>query len=422
LITCCKTKSSTIANLVFFQKNLWSFNSSRACLIGQMLMKPKKQLHVIYLDLSKAFDMVNHSILIAKLGQLGFPTPFLDFFRSYLSGRSQTVSIEGCCSDSYSVEKGVPQGSVLGPLLFVLFINDLPKVVQHSTIKLFADDIKLYRRITCAKDAELLQNDLDRVVNWIEQSGLQLSASKSALLKIGSKYPTNSGPISYSIQGSTIAEVQVFRDLGVLVDSDLSFADHVSQICGKATRSASCIPRAFTYKEPKFLASLYSTYARPHVEFASVVWSPTKVGLARDIERVQRRFTKYLPSLADHSYSARCSRLCLRSLLVRRSILDLVFIYKLIHGRFLHVQPQDYIQLDSSSALRRKHEYHIVKESCTSTPRRSFLVTRVTDLWNKLDPIIVNSHTIPEFRKRLEGVLPLIESHLAACGLLHITE
>ena len=186
------------------------------------------------IDFAKAFDSVSHSKLLFKLKSFGISGQLLNWFADYLHNRKQRVVIEGVSSSFLNVKSGVPQGSVVGPLLFILYVNDLPEVTKNSTVSLFADDSKCYRAIQPPADRDLLQTDLDSMHNWSISWQLKFNVSKTLLLRVSRKRisPTH----SYHLNNQPIKIVAKQVDLGVVVSSDLKWSPHIASCTAKANR------------------------------------------------------------------------------------------------------------------------------------------------------------------------------------------
>ena len=195
----------------------------------------------IYLDFRKAFDSVPHERLLKKLQSYGVTGRLLQWIRAFLSDRRQRVVVRGCHSEWASVTSGVPQGSVLGPLLFLIYINDIPDVVS-SKIKIFADDTKVYRSISSPDDAAELQRDLDAITRWSVQWQLAFNENKCTALHVGPRNPEH----LYTMQDRSLVSSPAERDLGVYVDPELKFRKQASSAVSKATQILSLIRRSFT--------------------------------------------------------------------------------------------------------------------------------------------------------------------------------
>ena len=258
-------------------------------------MSHKLTTDVIYLDFAKAFDSVVHSKLLFKLECYGINGLTLQWIKSFLCGRTQKVKIGSSFSTSATVTSGVPQGSVLGPVFFLVFINDICNSCDcGAQMQLFADDVKLYLGVKNQLSFDVIQNTLDRITNWCRVWQLNLSPTKCAVLSIGG----TTSRFAYKIDGVTIPRVNSFKDLGVTIDSSLSFDSHINQMCTKANQRAALILKCFTSRDPELLIRAFIVFVRPMLEYASSVWSPYKVSFIDKVESVQRRFTKRLLGLS----------------------------------------------------------------------------------------------------------------------------
>ena len=197
------------------------------------------QTDVVYLDFAKAFDSVPHDRLLLKLRHLGIRGKILRWIQAYLKGRKQRVVLRNGQSSWCEVDSGVPQGSILGPLLFLLFINDLPISID-SSIKLFADDTKLYRKIESLEDCESLQRDLNRLGAWSKQWSLRFNEKKCVVLKIREKLD-----YCYTLNGVKLDSVESQRDLGIMIYNKLSPSEHVQSLVSKSNRKIHMIKRCF---------------------------------------------------------------------------------------------------------------------------------------------------------------------------------
>jgi len=229
------------------------------------------QIDVIYTDLEKAFDKVHHDILIHKLKTIKINEKVLAGIINFLKQRRQRVKIEDECSDWTPVVSGIPQGSVLGPLLFIIYINDMIEVCQNgSEVYLYADDSKIFRYIKDEKDAISLQNDLCFIVEWINRNILKLNIDKCKVISYGRvtcKY-------DYEIKNTKLERIDKIKDLGVVFDSRLKFADHIKEKVKKANSILGLIKRNFNNMPCNAGVTLYKSLVRSHLEYAEVVWSP----------------------------------------------------------------------------------------------------------------------------------------------------
>ncbi len=260
-----------------------------------------ESIDVIYMDFQKAFDVVPHRRLISKIKSYNFTNQLAAWIESFLSGRSQQVIVNKSKSKWMDVTSGIPQGSVLGPLLFVIFINDLPESVK-STLFLFADDTKIYRTIQNSDDQAILQSDLDKLHQWSEKWLLRFHPAKCKHMHIGKPVPD---PAPYSLNSTNLEKVSKEKDIGVIVDEDLEFDSHIAEKAKKAMQMFAMLRRTFHYLNEESFIPLYKSLVRTHLDFASTVWSPYKAKHIEQLEAVQRRITKQLPGMQNLSYPER---------------------------------------------------------------------------------------------------------------------
>ncbi|KAK3095343.1 hypothetical protein FSP39_013497 [Pinctada imbricata] len=272
----------------------------------------QEQIDAIYMDFMKAFDKVPHGRLVQKLKSYGISDRMCIWIKSFLTNRKQRVHINGNYSKWHNVASGIPQGSVLGPLLFVCFINDLPDSVL-SSVYLFADDTKLFRAVSNKNDQDTLQNDVDNLFDWSTTWLLKFHPDKCKVLKVENK---RSRPSSTSYQMNTydggritLESVDCEKDVGVSIDSNLSFMKHISTQVNKANQMVGIIRRSFTHLDYRTFCILFKSLVRPHLEYANCTWSPYKKKDIDTIENVQRRATKMLPNMQDLSYPERLKSL-----------------------------------------------------------------------------------------------------------------
>ena len=299
--------------------------------IGEMLDN-RVQVDTIYLDFAKAFDRVDHHLLLKKLHLFGISGSLFCWFSDYLSNRFQQVTVLGKTSNLLPVISGVPQGSILGPLMFLIYVNDLATVSVNSSIALFADDTKCYRPVMNIDDGRLLQEDLDRITLWCQDWRMDLNQSKCTVMSI----TRNVSPVisSYMLQNAPVQRNDAQKDLGILVCKDLKWNCHVLEAASKANRMLGFIRRStLEVKIQSTRKALYKALVMSNLSYSSQVWAPQSVKLIEIIERVQRRATKYILSLpyrTDISYKERLRLTELIPLCYWHEYLDLVYTYKSI--------------------------------------------------------------------------------------------
>ena len=281
---------------------------------------------VIYLDFRKAFDTVPHRRLIGKLKAYHINDSLIEWIECFLSDRQQMVTVNGQHSEWQEVLSGIPQGSVLGPILFIVFINDLPLSLKSSEGFMFADDTKLYKTIVKSEHQAEMQEDLYNLENWSDTWLLSFNLDKCIKMHVG----PNKKLCNYQLCGNTLSNVKEEKDIGVTIDDDLTFEPHILEIVKKANKMCGMIRRNFEFLDAELFPLLYKTVVRPHLEYAAPVWSPRKIELIKKLEGVQRRATKYIPGMSNLTYPERLKKLKLPTLMYRRLRGDLIEVYKIM--------------------------------------------------------------------------------------------
>lgn len=315
------------------------------------------QVDAVYTDFSSAFDKVSHKLLIKKLEHYSIHGTLLDWFRSYLDERLQTVSVNGYESQIYIATSGVPQGSHLGPILFLIFINDICNEIRHCKFSLFADDLKIYAQVNSNNDVMLIQHDLDRIKRWCNDNAMVLNADKCYHIKYTKK--KNVIPSTYTLNGRQLEEVSEIRDLGVLIDSSLKFDSHINAVVNKAAKMLGFIRRnTKKFKSPTCKILLYNSLVRSQLEYASTAWSPFYSNQSQRIEGIQRAFTRSLafsaPNISHRSpYNVRLQFFKMCTLRDRRIIQDVCLLHKILNHNIDSVSNLTPISLNVPSRYPR---------------------------------------------------------------------
>ena len=267
----------------------------------------------------KAFDSVPHKRLFSKLQAYGLAGHVLNWVNDFLTNRKQRVVVNDVCSEFRNVLSGVPQGSVIGPLLFILYINDLPLVLQ-TTCKIFADDTKIY---SITDNIHALQDDLYSLFDWSEKWKMNFNISKCKIMHIGKNNPLH---VYYVDRDNTVmlSVCNSEKDVGVIFDNGLRFDLHINESINRANRLLGMIYRSFTYLDTFIFITLYKMLIRSVLEYGNCIWSPLYKRQSIAIEKVQRRATRLLPTAQLMSYEERLRYLKLPSLKYRRKRGDLI--------------------------------------------------------------------------------------------------
>ena len=358
----------------------------------------KKSISIAYIDFKSAFDCISHSKLLLKLTSYGIKGNLYLWIQAFLNNRSQYVKINSSYSLPCSVSSGVIQGSVIGSLLFNIFINDLTDNFHSNTIvKLFADDIKLYTSYTNISQNNL-QHEINTIYNWASIWQMQISYSKCNILHISSNTP----PQYYKIDSNIIAVVDSVTDLGVIIDADLRFKHHLNNIVLKANQRSALIKRSFLSKNTSNLIRAFKIYVRPILEYASTTWSPSYISQINQIESVQRHFTKSISDLKHLPYTTRLSTLKLQSLEHRRLIADLTMCYNIIHNNNC-LNTTTFFTLNTTS-ITRGHPLRISVPIARLNVRQHFFAHRVVPIWNSLSTEIVMASSTNQFKSRIKQI------------------
>ena len=360
-----------------------------------LALQDRTGITVVYIDFAKAFDSVPHDKLVHRLKTYGINGQLLLWIKNFLSDRNHCTRVGNVESTILPLLSGVIQGSGIGPLMFVMYINELADILREAgvTVRFFADDLKMYARITNCVDVTVMQNALDRLVDWADLWQLQISITKCNSMHIGRQPPFS---VDLKIRDLSLPVVNSCRDLGILVCSSLSHSSHIANIINVASQRSNLILRTFVTRDIATLKSAFVTYVRPLLEYNSVVWSPQYISDIRALEKVQRRFTKRLPSLHQLPYSRRIEQLGLQSLELRRLINDLVMCYKIVFG-LTCLKMSDYF-IFSPVCVTRGHPYKLFVPRTVVNTRKHYFCIRVIEPWNNLNCATVDFSSLRRFR------------------------
>jgi hypothetical protein len=323
---------------------------------------------VIYFDFAKAFDSVNHDIILKKLKeQFEIDGTLLKFIMNYLKDRQQRVVIGGSQSNLKAVKSGVPQGSILGPLFFVLFINDISECVSEGThITLYADDTKIWRRIAGWNDHNILQRDIDALKSWADTNKMKFHPDKCKALSVLNRASENGSWMTpfpfrtffYTLNGVDIDFVESEKDLGVYVTSDLKWEVNVVALCTKASSRLGLMKRSLRFvKDRRQKRAFYLSLVRSLFEHCSIIWRPTTHTLLEKVERIQRRAVKWILHEQDHHYNdleylARLRDLDLMPMELKFKFTDLIIFHQIYNGQSVVKLPAYLVPMNNTDRSR----------------------------------------------------------------------
>lgn len=322
------------------------------------------QLDVFYADISRAFDSVNPDLLIRKLATFPVSNRILIWFNSYLRNRSQYVRVGSAKSHKIDVKSGVGQGTILGPLLFLIFFNDSDGDTRDVFSLNFADDKKIGTIVKTLDNAKRLQSAINNFLIWCESNGLDVNLKKCKMITFTHK--RNPVIFDYKMNGQPIERVTQIRDLGVILDQKLNFNAHIEYITTKSKAVLHFVNRQSQYFQKDVIKILYMALVRSNLEFASSIWSPHHASLRDKLESIQKQFLINLNGNRIHNdadsyalspYKERCELNGLTTLLRRRVNATIMFIHSIISGKFISPHLRSLMDINIGIRTLRNPEF-----------------------------------------------------------------
>ena len=372
----------------------------------QKNMDNGKLTGVLFIDLRKAFDCVNHKVLLHKLRSYGVSDQAMSFFSSYLSNRSQTVNFSGVLSEMKEINIGVPQGSILGPLFFIVHINDYPKCLKHSTVTMYADDTS---QSVVGKSSEIIEkmicDDLVCTIEWMKNNKLSLNLEKTECMLIGSSQKlSRCNPLNVIVNDVKISNVQSSKLLGVMVDQNLSWKEHIDFVGGKISKKLGVLRRMSSFMSFDCRYKVYCSIVFPHFVYCSSFWSmPSNLDGIDRLFKLQKRAARTLLGIKDFQYET-------RSLLQRLKWMPIAdcfqfkkatLTFKLLKGPSPNALKNmfKYVRDVSSRFTRSAVSDNLyVPPTKTSAFKRSFVYS-ASLLWNELSAELKGANNIESFKR-----------------------
>lgn len=358
----------------------------------------------IYFDYKKAFDKVPHKRLINKIKAYNFDEKIVKWIEDYLAKRKQRVIVNNGKSEEIKMKSGIPQGSVLGPLLFLIYINDITDEIT-SNIYLYADDTKLYRTIQGPEDIKTLQKDINKLEKWSTKWKLEFHPGKCTHITFAPgniidqhKYTLTVNQIEHTIESKDET-----KDIGILVDNKLTFEDHIKTKIKQANKILGIIRRNIRYLTPEIFIPLYKSLIRSQFDYGVIIWNPWKLKIIDEIESVQRRATKLVNGFKNLSYEERLYKLKLPTMTYRRARGDMIELYKIIKEMYDPETMNKLLKFRPETQYRlRGHKYKLEKVRVENETCRKFFHNRVVNLWNSLPEYIVDAENLGKFKSGID--------------------
>ncbi len=348
------------------------------------------------MDYAKAFDKVPHRRLIGKLSAYVITEDIVNWIEAFLTNRHQQVAVNGELSSLEKMISGIPQGSVLGPLLFVIYINDLPDLLKSEPY-LFADDTKIFRVIKSDIDQQTLQEDLSKLHQWSTTWLLRFHPQKCKCMRVSMKQ--DDPQYNYKLESHTLEWTTCEKDIGLMTDQSLNFESHISAKVKKANTMFGLLRRIFEFMDKDTFKLLYQSMVRVHLDYVSSVWSPYKKKDIAFIEQVQRRATRQIPGLSNMSYTDRLKSLNLPTLKFRRLRGDMIEVYKILHEVYDNAAALNLMRAVGST---RGHNYKLFQQRTTKDIRKHYFTNRAVKIWNSLPQDVVDAPSVNSFKNRLD--------------------
>ena len=390
--------------------NQHAFRAGRSCL-SQLLQHMDSVLHalenkmnidVVYLDFAKAFDEVDHYILMQKVKQFGIKGKLHTWLNNFLTNRYQQVIVNGTLSRKEKVISGVPQGTVLGPLLFLIYINDLESALKHSILRIFADDSKIVKEIVNEEDHNKLQEDLNISLKWALDNNMQLNQKKFQLMQYGKNEELKE---TYTTEDDEILQKEEeVKDLGVHLSEDLSWETQTTDAVKKGRKFMGWILRSFRSRSQEVIVPLYQTYVIPRLEYASVLWMPYQIKNIVKLDAIQRTITSKIEGLQNLNYHQRLHVLKLYSMQRRRERYVAIYMYKIVN----EMVPNNLnLQFYNTSRQGIKCRQPKVQTTLThlSTVRQSYFTSTGPAIFNLIPRKIKEVKSLELFKNHLDKFL-----------------
>ena len=348
-----------------------------------------KYIGIVMLDLKKKlFDTVNHSILLRKLCNYGLSLNVIEWFESDLEDRKHVTTINGVKSEEEKCTCGIPQGSILGPLLFILYINDLPNHVSNVTVSMYADDTALFYSSNDINEVvDKINGDLVKMDDWLSRNRLCLNVNKTKFMLVGTSQKlacVSNQDLDVNIKGIPLQKVNHAKHLGIIIDETLDWSDQVNHVIKKVSTGLYCLRKSTNVLPKHIQLMLYKTIIAPHFDYCNIVWGRCNKLLNNKLQVLQNRAAKIITgkSVRDSSSQA-LSDLKWKNLDEKLYYNESVTMYKIMNNQAPHYLTSGFTHKETKYELRNSSALYLSRPR-TEYKRRSFYY-RGAKLWNSLD-------------------------------------
>ena len=373
-----------------------------------------ENMDVIYLDFSKAYDKVDHGILLHKLKKIGISGKVGRWIAAFLMNRRQQVIVKGHKSEASCLKSGVPQGSVIGPLLFLIYIGDIDDEVTAKVL-VYVDDSKVKDKIVNKDDVMKLQEELDKIYMWEEANNMKFNPDKFELLRYGKNVDLKETTMYFtSKMEKVIEQVNWTKDLGVILEDTGSFNSQIEKVCKKVRQKCGWILRTFYTRNLSFMRYMWNTYVQPHIDYCSQLWSPHDGGNLQRIEKLLQSFTARIPAIRHLNYWERLKSIRMNSEQRRLERYKIIYAWKIFEQKV----PNCGLEWEQSDLTGRQVKLRPLKREARRLREASFQEIG-PKLFNNLPKKVRNLKNIEveDFKEALDEVLSKIPDEPKVEGL-----
>ena len=364
-------------------------------------MEEGSNIDAIYLDFAKAFDKVDHGLLLHKLKHMGVKGKLGRWIQNFLKGRTNEVLVDDQKSLKFLLKSGIPQGSVLGPILFLIYISDIGDKLNVEPL-VYIDDTKAIKKIHIEDDVEKLQEDISKLHEWGKRNNMEFNNGKFVVLRYGKNVEIKENTSYFS--GDTeeiIEEKESTRDLGIIMQNNACFNEQIDKVCKKVRQKSGWLFRTFYNRQSWFLRHMWNSLVQPHIDYCSQLWAPGEGGELQRIEKLLKDFTSKIPEISHMTYWERLAKMKLNSQQRRIERYKIIYVWKSLEN----IVPDTNITLanDESSRIGRMCRVPAMKPKERMKREESFQ-TSGPKLFNCLPKSIRNLRGIgvEEFKENLD--------------------